>query len=599
MKGTAVSTWIKTCRKLHNDDIVNRALENAGLPKDKTFSPIEDVEDDKVNRIMSYISKEAGITTGQLWRAIGNENISTFSKDYPAFFKHDSLYSFLKSMYDVHMVVVKRIPGAKPPILSLEPVSDREAVFTYNSKRGMFDYFLGLIDGASKHYKEVINIQELSKTSDTLKLKLTFQNEIYLRKRYGLNKFISFGFIKDISVKTALLASIIFFGITFGLSVISKDIALYTSFITALISTIIASKFINRPAMAIIEQLELLKKHNYAEKGKIETNDIYEEIYDLINSYKDSVRKDFVGFKGLTDEMTTFSTTLNSISDKMSHTSEEISGVVEQLATAAMMQAEETESSVALLNTNVESIKNAVQLEMENKEELEDAVEKIETSFRNVKVTADKLNGILESFGIVKNSSIELQEKARGINEIVALVSSIASQTNLLALNASIEAARAGEAGRGFAVVADEVRKLAEQSQRAVDDINSNLMEFITRVEGLVSGVGEQFDVLKEENIKLNEAVKGSSDAKDKIKQVTEKMIETSNKLEQETDSISSVYEKIESLAAIAEENSASSQEVSANVSSYTEEIKKLTNSINEFKTITKHFSEDIDVYKI
>ena len=66
------------------------------------------------------------------------------------------------------------------------------------------------------------------------------------------------------------------------------------------------------------------------------------------------------------------------------------------------------------------------------------------------------------------------------IEEIVGIITGIASQTNLLALNAAIEAARAGDAGSGFAVVADEVRKLAEQSETSAREI-STLISHIQR----------------------------------------------------------------------------------------------------------------------
>lgn len=599
MKGTAVSTWIRTCRKITNNEIVDKSLEFIGFSRDKIFSPLEDVEDEKVYKLISNIAKLSGKSYEALWREIGIDNVLTWSKDYPAFFKHDSLYGFLKSMNDVHRQVTKRITGARPPVLDLEAISSREAIFTYRSKRGMFDYFLGLLEGASKYFNEKIEVEQIEKTQDMLKLKLTFQDEIYIKKKYRLNKLFSFGITKNLNVKVALLSFIIYSILNVITFAINKEIAGFISFVYALLSPFIASYLLTKPFDVIKEEIGKINNNDYSEKLDIETTDVFEEIFNLLKTYKTKVRQDFVSFKGMTDEMNTFSGKLSDIAEKMNITSNEISSVVEQVAGAAMMQAQETESSVALLNDNVESIKTVVQIEIQNKDELEDAVEKIEDSFINVSNTVDKLNKILNEFSNVIENSQELQKRAKGITEIVSMVSSIAAQTNLLALNASIEAARAGEAGRGFAVVADEVRKLAEESQRAVNEINENLTKFIEDIDSLVGGIGVQFDELSNESIVLKDAIEKSGVAKDKIVQVAGKMIETSNRLERETESIAEIYGKIESLAAIAEENSASSEEVSANVATYAEEIKKLTHNISEFKRMTEQFKEDIDLYRL
>ena len=87
-----------------------------------------------------------------------------------------------------------------------------------------------------------------------------------------------------------------------------------------------------------------------------------------------------------------------------------------------------------------------------------------------------------------------IDESARRIGQIVAVIDGIAFQTNILALNAAVEAARAGEAGRGFAVVASEVRTLAGRSAEASREIRDLVGTSTARVaEGstLVTSVGD------------------------------------------------------------------------------------------------------------
>jgi methyl-accepting chemotaxis protein len=91
---------------------------------------------------------------------------------------------------------------------------------------------------------------------------------------------------------------------------------------------------------------------------------------------------------------------------------------------------------------------------------------------------------------------ISLVHAAEKIDNIIDMITSIASQTNLLALNASIEAARAGEAGRGFGVVADEVKALVSQTQDATNAVQTQIgeiqeevkimAEHITRIVGTI-----------------------------------------------------------------------------------------------------------------
>ncbi|MBI9014581.1 MAG: heme NO-binding domain-containing protein [Clostridiales bacterium] len=601
MKGTVVSTWVKTCRKLYGESKVASSLENAGMPASGSFSPLVDVADEKVFNFVKSLARETNESYDAVWKKIGIDNILVFSSDYPAFFRHQHVFHFLNAMNDVHQIVRKRFSGANPPGLDMVPMKGNKAIFTYRSKRGMFSYFMGLLEGVQKHFDEKIEIKELSRNSDTLELELTFAYETEIVKNYRLNRLLTLGFIKSTSMKIAVSSAVLTLIPMLPLSLILNSLDVTTALITAgvsAVSTFVLAKLIHRPISYVFSELDEFLKHDYSRNIVVKTGDVYELMFKKINDYRKSSAKNFVGFNNMSDEMNTFSDGLSEISNNMSVTSDEIADVVEQLAEAATNQAHETESSIHTLSENIEEVKIIAEEENNNKDLLESSVQKIEVSFSNVERTAKEISVILEKFEVVKENGINLKSSAQNITDIVSLVSSISEQTNLLALNASIEAARAGEAGRGFAVVAEEVRKLSEETSRAVDQINNSLSKFVSEIEVLVEDVDKQYNVLENENELLSNAVEESSEAKLTIKEVASVMVQTSNKLMRETDKISSVFSNMESLAAIAEENSASAEQVSANVSIYTDQIKDLSLNISDFKSLTNEFSKELEIYK-
>lgn len=600
MKGTMVSVWVRTSRKLFGDSLIDDALESVGLPRDKMFKPTEDITDSVAKGIVEYIANSRNKSLDDTWMEIGMDNVATFSQDYPAFFMQSNLYSFLKSMYDVHVVVANRIPGAKPPLLNMRAVGDRVAEMTYKSNRGMFGYFKGMLTGSAKYFGEKIDVETLDQTDDFLKIRITFENQIHFQKDYKVNKIFSFGVVKDLEAKSAIM-SLIFLGLPSVLSfkLLGGITGTIVTLILSLLVPFLSSKSLNAPIKLIVSQLNDLKNRHFTEDTTIRSNDIYEDLNALIGEFKDIIKSDFVGFKGLTDELNVFSDKFNHASINMNNITKDISDVVEEVAHVAVSQASETENSAYLLNNNIMTLNEIVRDENQSKDDLEVTVDRINKDYENLKFTSSNLEVILSEFEKVKTNSINLQKRAQDVTKIVDAVENISDQTNLLALNAAIEASRAGEYGRGFAVVAEEVRDLAEESKLAVKNINNNLKSFISDIDSVVKQVENQYTVLEKENVRLSDVADSNFETVTSIKSVSNNIITMINQLTQETESINKVSLSIESLAAIAEENSASSEEVSSSVSTYAAELENMMSDIKEFKRLSETFKKDLENYNL
>lgn len=194
----------------------------------------------------------------------------------------------------------------------------------------------------------------------------------------------------------------------------------------------------------------------------------------------------------------------------------------------------------------------------------------------------------------VHKTMVELEDKAKDIQDIVGVITSISEQTNMLALNAAIESARAGEAGRGFAVVADEIRKLAEQSKASTDHI----VGILTELREKTSETALAIDELKSSNTNQNQLI---VTAKQRLTESIEKTLELNSgiigmydKMAQVLVENNGVVGQINTVAAASQENTlhvgkvadmtSSNIDVATKANAYMEEFIELSEKMEKYQ---------------
>lgn len=598
MKGTVVATWIDTAKKLWELQSVEAAMQDAGWSAQEIFTPMQDVPDEKTRTFAESLAKRVGQTTDAIWYDIGRDNIPTFAKVYPAFFEGKNIYTFISSIYNVHIEIVKKIPGANPPLLKVTPLSEHEAELLYKSSRNMVAYFRGLLQGSLDFFKEPVEVTPLEEKIGLVRLRLRFRQVVLDKKHFALNCLLG-SVTKSLPCKFAVLLFLaaLVIAVVFWLLGISPAIFLFP--ILMGIAGGGAAATLLAPCIVLQKEMAAIAERHFSSDTAISSCDAFEELSSSLAKYKEKVRANFTGFRGTSDELIAFGGHFNELASNMSRDSTHITEVVDSVAEATTKSAASTGHVANVLTQNIEELQKVVSLQEKNNKSLAEAVDNVARGFEGVRRSSDALGKSMENFAAVRDAADSLKQETEKIVSIASMVTQIASQTNLLALNASVEAARAGEQGRGFAVVAQEIGKLADESRAQADTITADVRNITNIINDVVLNIDSEYNALGKESSELMQVVENNTAFVSNISEVSTSISGIIEQLNNEMGRMNDAIAQVQNVAGISEENSAAAKSVNETVVAHHEELQNMMEKIQDFQKIAMSFADDLKKFKI
>ncbi|AQR97994.1 methyl-accepting chemotaxis protein [Clostridium saccharoperbutylacetonicum] len=360
------------------------------------------------------------------------------------------------------------------------------------------------------------------------------------------------------------------------------------------------SNLISKPIVAISKTAIKIADGDLTGKEiQIKSND---EISDLINA-----------FNIMTRNLRKILTEVEEAAAKVAISSDELTTGAHQTAEATKYVANISQDVATGTERQVDSVEKSVQAAREMSNEADEINSKAYNANNQALKTSDvvmegntsvqkaveQMNAVKYTVTDIANIVNELGNESKKINDIIAIITNIASQTNLLALNASIEAARAGDAGKGFAVVAAEVSKLAEQTSISGKQVSEVIRAILLKTEKTISVVTESEQQVKEgieavhaAGISFNTIENSINDFRKTIEEVSM----ASKQMSESTDKLVNNFETIEEISKSAAESTQS-------VSAFTEEqlatMEGVTNSANSLNNMSERLINLINTFKL
>ena len=334
------------------------------------------------------------------------------------------------------------------------------------------------------------------------------------------------------------------------------------------------------------------------EKYDFEHDEI-EEISNKTVDFSEHLNQIITTIKNASSGLKEIASDLNTNVQFTNDTCNQISQAVENVASGAVSQAEDTTNAAQNISDMSDELGNI----KTNANDLHSIANSMNNAKNNALNTLDelqKVNGFMtEDVNSTSNQVNATSESVEQIKKAVEMIQDIASQTKLLSLNASIEAARAGENGKGFAVVADEIGKLASQSAQSSYEIDEILKQLVKNYEVIIQNVKNTSDNMEVQNGKLVETQNVFAILENDINGTVERIAEINTMVHHLDVEIGKMVDMISNLSAISEENSASTEQTMASIQELTAIIGQVSEKAQNVNDSADELMREVNVFKI